>query len=88
MMKLKLEREQKEALVERVQSFFELERDESIGTIAAEQLLDYMLAELGPYVYNQAITDARKTVTERLQSVEDELYALEQSVSVKRTRGR
>ncbi|MFF2093894.1 DUF2164 domain-containing protein [Paenibacillus sp. NPDC058174] len=88
MMKLKLEREQKEALVERVQSFFELERDESIGSIAAEQLLDYMLAELGPYVYNQAIADARKSVMERLQSVEDELYALEQSVAAKRTRGR
>lgn len=85
-MNMKLQREQKQALVERVQQYFELERSETIGSIAAEQLLDYMMAELGPYVYNQAIQDARKTVNERMQAIEDELYALEKNVVVKRNR--
>lgn len=85
-MNMKLQREQKQALVERVQQYFELERAETIGSIAAEQLLDYMMAELGPYVYNQAIQDARKTVNERMQAIEDELYALEKNVVVKRSR--
>ncbi|MUT66269.1 DUF2164 domain-containing protein [Paenibacillus sp. NEAU-GSW1] len=78
MMKLKLEREQKMQLVQRVQHYFEQERSETIGSIAAEQLLDYMLAELGPIVYNQAIADARRTVIEKMQSIEDDLYAMEQ----------
>ena len=83
---MKLPREQKQEMVERVQHFFEMERSEMIGSIAAEQLLDYMLSEIGPYIYNQAIQDARKTVMERMQSVEDELYALEQNVVKSRKR--
>ncbi|MFF2482797.1 DUF2164 domain-containing protein [Paenibacillus sp. NPDC058071] len=84
MMKLKLQREQKEALIESVQHYFETERSETIGSIAAEQLLDYMIQELGPHIYNHAIKDARKTVSERLQSVEDDLYALEQNIPGRR----
>lgn len=88
MMKLKLPREDKQALVEKVQQYFELERSETIGSIAAEQLLDMMINELGPHVYNQAIQDARKTVVERMQSIEDELYALEQNIGNSGNRSR
>ncbi|QAY65318.1 DUF2164 domain-containing protein [Paenibacillus protaetiae] len=77
----KLPREQKEQLISSLQRFFEMERSESIGSVAAEQLLDHMLQELGPFIYNQAITDARQTVMERMQAMEDELYALEKSSS-------
>ncbi|ANY70085.1 hypothetical protein BBD42_29000 [Paenibacillus sp. BIHB 4019] len=88
MMKLKMPREQKQQLIEQVQHYFELERSEEIGTIAAEQLLDHMVALLGPHVYNQAIQDARKTVVERMQAMEDELYALEKNVSAPRSGSR
>jgi uncharacterized protein (DUF2164 family) len=84
MLLMKLPKEQKEQLVLHIQQFFELERSETIGTIAAEQLLDFMIKEIGPHVYNSAINDARKTVLERMQSLEDELYALEKPLTVKR----
>lgn len=84
MLLMKLPKEQKEQLVENIQQFFELERSETIGSIAAEQLLDFMIKEIGPHIYNHAINDARKTVLERMQSLEDELYALEKPVIVKR----
>ncbi|XEC93074.1 DUF2164 domain-containing protein [Paenibacillus tarimensis] len=77
MMMLTLPREQKEILIGRVQNYFETERSEAIGTIAAEQMIDFMIAELGPFLYNHAVTDARRLIAERLMAVEDELYALE-----------
>ncbi|MGO4372036.1 DUF2164 domain-containing protein, partial [Paenibacillus sp. MCAF20] len=71
---IKLPREHMEQMIGNIQQFFELERSETIGAIAAEQLLDMMLKELAPYVYNGAINDARKAVLEKMQTLEDELY--------------
>lgn len=84
MLVMKLPKEQKEQLTASIQQYFELERSEAIGSIAAEQLLDFMIQEIGPHVYNHAIQDARKAVLERMQSLEDELYALEKRVVTKR----
>lgn len=39
--------------------------DEEIGELKAGLLLDFILAELGPTVYNQAIADARAFFEER-----------------------
>ncbi|GIQ63478.1 DUF2164 domain-containing protein [Paenibacillus cisolokensis] len=75
-MVFKLPREEKEALIERIRLYFEEERSETIGRLAAEQLLDWMLGEIGPYAYNQGVEDARVLIAERSQSLDDELYAL------------
>ena len=39
--------------------------DEEIGELKAGLLLDFILSELGPSVYNQAIADARAFFEER-----------------------
>ena len=39
--------------------------DEEIGDLKAGLLLDFILTELGPTVYNQAIADARAFFEER-----------------------
>ncbi|QHW29958.1 DUF2164 domain-containing protein [Paenibacillus rhizovicinus] len=77
---VKLPKEQKDDIVRSVQSYFEEERSESIGSISAESLIDFMLKELGPYVYNQAISDARKLMQDKTAQIEDELYALEKPI--------
>ncbi len=77
MMTIKLPREQKEMMIAAVQQFFETERGESLGSIAAESFVDFMIGAVGPHVYNQAVQDARRVVNERLASIEDELYSLE-----------
>ena len=84
MIVMKLPKDQKDQLAARIQQYFELERSETIGSIAAEQLLDFMIQEIGPHVYNHAIQDARKAVLEKMQTLEDELYALEKRVVTKR----
>lgn len=70
-------REQKEALIKRVQTYFYEERSEEIGDLSAELLLDYMIKVIGPVIYNQAISDAVRTVSERMVSLEEDLHALE-----------
>ncbi|WP_169083405.1 DUF2164 domain-containing protein [Paenibacillus sp. PL91] len=84
MLMMKLPKEQKEQLTGRIQQYFELERSETLGSIAAEQLLEFMIQEIGPHLYNHAINDARKAVLERMQTLEDELYALEKPIVTKR----
>jgi uncharacterized protein (DUF2164 family) len=84
MLMMKLPKEQKEQLIGQIQQYFELERSEALGSIAAEQLLDFMVQEIGPHLYNHAINDARKAVLERMQTLEDELYALEKPLVAKR----
>lgn len=74
---IKLPKEEKEQIVRGVQLYFEEERSETIGNLAAEQLVDHMLQLLGPYLYNKAIADARAVVLEKISQVDDELYALE-----------
>lgn len=77
---MKLPREQKTILIESVQSYFAEERSETVGALAAEQLLDYMISRLGPVIYNHALADARKLLNERMTALEDELYSLEKPI--------
>jgi uncharacterized protein (DUF2164 family) len=82
MLQFKFPREQKEQLIENIKAYFLEERSEEIGNIAAEALLDYMITEIGPLIYNQAIGDSRKLINEKMQAVEDDLYALEKPVDL------
>ncbi|WP_019424132.1 DUF2164 domain-containing protein [Paenibacillus sp. OSY-SE] len=83
MIPIKLPREQKKELVEQIKSYFD-ERGEAMGDIAAEQTVDDMLAMLGPIIYNQALEDARKLLTERMMNLEDDLYALHKPINARR----
>lgn len=74
---LKIPKEHKDHVIRNIQHFFHQERGEEIGTLAAEHLLDFMIKQVGPYVYNQAIADSRKLIVERMTAIEDELYAME-----------
>lgn len=77
MIPIKLPKEHKAAMVDRVKSYFEEERSETIGDMAAEQILDYMLKEIGPYIYNKAIADVRLMMDQKAVQIEEELYAME-----------
>ncbi|MHA6481967.1 DUF2164 domain-containing protein [Paenibacillus sp. strain BS8-2] len=77
---MKLPRETKQQLVSSIQNYMETELDKEIGELAGEQLLDFLLSELTPHLYNAAIDDARKLLEERMASVDDDMYALKKSL--------
>ena len=48
-----------------LQQYFAENLDEPIGDLKAGLLLDFILSELGPSIYNRAIADARTFFEER-----------------------
>jgi uncharacterized protein (DUF2164 family) len=68
----------KEARAEAVlslQRYFEEEMPEPLGILPATLLLDYVLEEVGPLIYNQAIADAQARIVKRIGDLNGELFA-------------
>ncbi len=70
-------KQQKDAMIREIQRYFYEERGEEIGNLAAENLLEFCKQNLGPYFYNEALKDARLLVEQKMNSIEEDLYALE-----------
>jgi uncharacterized protein (DUF2164 family) len=51
--------------------------EQEIGDLQAGLLLDYVLKEIGPSVYNQAIRDARSYLEDRVNDLEGVCYEKE-----------
>ncbi len=79
-MVIKLPREQKLEIVGKIQGYFSVEFAEEIGQLAADSLLDFMLKELSPYIYNQAIKDARTIIDQKMIALEEDICALEKPI--------
>lgn len=84
MIPIKMSREERTKIIGHIQNYFEEERSEVLGDLAAGQILDFMLKELGPYAYNKGIADARRLINERVAQIEEDLYTLERPVGTNR----
>ena len=62
--------EEKSRLIKEIQDFFYTERDEQIGVIAAEVVLDFFLEALGKTIYNKSLIDAKNWFTEKLENLD------------------
>jgi uncharacterized protein (DUF2164 family) len=65
-----LTKETEKRLLASIKRYAEENLDEEIGDLKASLLLDYCLREIGPSIYNQAITDAQAYLQERLTDLE------------------
>lgn len=52
--------------------------DVSVGVIAAGDIIDIVTENLAPEIYNKAIVDAKKLISEKLADLEVDLSSLEQ----------
>ena len=68
--------EQKKKLQEEIIYFFQEERDEELGIIGAETVLDFFLDILGETIYNKALDDARLWLSRTVENAESDYYAL------------
>lgn len=62
--------------IKEVIGFFQKERNELIGIIAAGEILDFFLNTAGEEVYKMAIGDAKKLLKERMEDLEINLDIL------------
>ena len=74
-------KQEKESMVDKLQLYFEREMDQEIGQFDAEFLLDFFSKEMGAYYYNRGLHDARAIFESRVESIDDEIYAIEKETN-------
>ena len=52
--------EKRQQYLNKIISYFQTERNEVIGVVAAQKILDFFLETMGEEVYKKALTDAQK----------------------------
>jgi uncharacterized protein (DUF2164 family) len=76
----RLNEEERKKVKDELIWFFERERDEKIGVIAADEILNFFLQSVGDKLYNQGVVDAKRAVENRLDELRydlDDLLELE-----------
>lgn len=67
--RLKLEKTNRDTLIEAIITYFHMERDEELGELAAGFLLDFFCEQLGPMYYNQGLRDAHAFINDKLEDL-------------------
>jgi uncharacterized protein (DUF2164 family) len=75
---IKFDREETKAIVGEIQDYFRVELDQSIGAIPAEMLMQFFADKMGAYYYNRGLYDAQALIRKQVDSLSDEIFALEQ----------
>lgn len=57
-----------------IKRYFEENMPEPIGDLPASLLLNFVIEEIGPAIYNHAITDAQRRMEQRVSDLSGELY--------------
>ena len=73
-MRIRLSPERRARLLSALKEYFSAEFDEPLSDFRAEGLLDFLLRELGPSVYNQGVRDASSFMQSKLADIEGEIY--------------
>lgn len=81
MSEIKFAPHDKEAMVSKLQKYFEHELDQDLAQFDAEFLLDFFAKEIGGYYYNRGLHDARSIFEARVQTIDDDIYAIEKEVN-------
>jgi uncharacterized protein (DUF2164 family) len=76
-MAIKLPPDTSKRLRTSIQRYVREELDQDIGDLKADLLLDFILKEIGPSVYNQAIGDAQTYFAQRVADFEGVCYERE-----------
>ncbi len=67
--RIKLSKEKKEEMIARIQNYFQNEREEEIGNLAATMVLNFIVEELAPEFYNMGVQDAYRYMAERCEDM-------------------
>jgi uncharacterized protein (DUF2164 family) len=67
--KIILTKEKKEAMLAAIKTYYFNEREEQIGDLAAALLLNFIMEELAPEIYNQGVYDAYKYINDKSEDL-------------------
>jgi len=78
-MNINLAEDRKKAILAKMAAFYVEDFDEDLSSFRAEKLLAFFVKVLGPPIYNQAISDARAFMMAKLDDLDVEFYAPEET---------
>lgn len=73
-MTIELPKDARAEAIASIERYFAENMEEKIGNIAAAALLNYFLEEIGPLVYNQAVTEVQERLRVRVDELDVEVH--------------
>ena len=69
-MPIELSKEDRAQAIASIERYFEVNFEQKIGNISAGALLGFVLEEIGPSIYNRAVSDAKERMLSRVEDLE------------------
>lgn len=73
-MAVELPKDQRREAIALIVHHFRVSREADIGLIAANGLLDFFLANIGPSIYNKAVADVLKRMQEHITAIDIDFH--------------
>lgn len=73
-MAIKLDKDVENRIIGSLQRYASSELDIELGNLQSAMLLDYVLKEIGPSIYNRAIRDATRYMNEKVSDMDANCY--------------
>ncbi len=67
--KIKLTKEKREDMISAIKYYYLKERDEELGDLASNMILDFIIKELAPEFYNQGVYDSQRYMNDRVEDL-------------------
>ena len=77
---IKLSDDQKKQIISEIKAFYLDVRDEELGIIEEQQIMDLFLENLAPIIYNKALDDAKRWYMQQMDNLDTDYYLLYRDV--------
>lgn len=71
-----LPKDKRRSCIDEIITFFKENRDEKIGVITAEDILDFFLQNIGTEIYNKGVEDSKIVLKKQFENVQVDLDLL------------
>jgi uncharacterized protein (DUF2164 family) len=73
-MTIEISKESTKEAIASLERYFAENMEEPIGSLAADALLGFFLAEIGPIIYNKAVADVQERLQARVMEIDIEVH--------------
>jgi uncharacterized protein (DUF2164 family) len=73
-MTIEISKEARKEAIASIERYFAENMEDKIGNIAAGALLGFILEEIGPVIYNKAVTDVQERLQSRIMEIDIEIH--------------
>ena len=73
-MTIELSKDCRKEAIASIERYFRENMEEKIGNVAAGGLLNFVLEEIGPSIYNKAVADVQERLQQRVAELDIEIH--------------